>query len=101
MNVRVGVDMIVMPRFSSVMFCGNPYGSQYRTWGSFVPAGLYFPMGLFMENNCWPKAVIGGPIGSIVFVPFGTAIPELGPAQLPLRSRMGAGPPSPTGRSAG
>src|ERR1700680_5310617 len=100
MNVRFGTVVIIIPRISLVMFCGNPNGSQYRKWGSFVPAGLYSPMVLFMENNCWPKGVIGGALGSCAF-PRGTAMPELGPAQVPVRSSLGAGPPSPIARSVG
>src|SRR5882672_5015359 len=97
-KVRFGTVAIVIPRISWVMFCGKPNGSQYRECGSLVPPGLNFPIGLFRANNCWPSGVNGGTTS-----PFcrGAPEPEDGPAHVPVRSRFGAGPPSPTDLSIG
>src|SRR6185503_21295307 len=98
MNVRLGSVVMVIPRISWVMFWGKPNGSQYRECGSLVPPGLNLPIGLFRANNCLPKSVIGGTTS-----PFcrGAPEPDDGPAHVPVRSRLGAGPPSPTALSAG
>jgi hypothetical protein len=96
--VRLGDVVTVIPRISFVMFCGKPNGSQYRVCGSFVPAGLYFPIGLFRSNNCLPSGVSGGTTSGFCR---GAPEPDDGPAHVPVRSRFGAGPPSPTALSAG
>src|ERR1041384_8787056 len=95
MKVRFGIVTIVIPRFSLVMFCGKPNGSQYRAWGSLVPPGLNLPIGLFRANICCPNGVNGGAVGSALPLPLplppGTLAPESGPAHVPDRSRFGAG----------
>src|SRR5262245_53507374 len=60
-------------------------------------------MGLLCSNNCFPKAVSGGTAGGMpcCVVPAGTAAPDIGPAQVPDKSRFGAGPPFPMARSIG
>ena len=70
--------------------------------------GLYSPIGLFRANICWPNGVNGGVRLSALPLPPplpakppGTLAPDDGPAHVPVRSRFGAGPPSPTALSAG
>ena len=97
-KVRFGNVVIVIPRISWVMFCGTPNGSQYRECGSFVPPGLYLPIGLARSYNCLPSGVSGA--GTSFFC-LGAPAPDDGPAHVPVRSRFGAGPPSPVALSIG
>src|SRR5579883_1794355 len=93
-----GMVAIVSPRPSLYTFWGNPTGSQYRACGSLVPAGLYLPIGLALLSSCSPSGVSDGSSGRL---PRGTAGLEPGPAQVPVRSCFGAGPPSLAGKSLG
>src|ERR1700733_10106758 len=96
--MRLGMVPIESPLISSIESRGTPKGSQDLTVGSLVPAGLYFPIGLLASNICLPSGVSGGAGCS---AKTGTPEPESGPAQVPLRSRLGAGPPVPTALSFG
>src|ERR1700681_1459013 len=69
---------------------GNPKGSQVLTTGSFVPAGSYFCRLFRPLRSFSPDGVSGGTSAGLESA---TPAPDRGPAQLPLRSCRGAGPP--------
>src|SRR5579884_1489832 len=95
-TTRSFIVPICSPRISSIAARGKPKGSQVRKFGSFVPAGLNLPMGLFCAKSFWPMGVNEG---ASVLTLVGTPDPESGPAHEPLRSCTGAGPPVPSARS--
>src|ERR1700733_9914465 len=99
MIMRFGIVPKESPLISSSALRGTPNGSHDLTVGSLVPAGLNFPRGLLALNNCCPNGVILG--FSAPPPESGTPAPDRGPAHVPLRSRLGAGPPVPTARSEG
>src|ERR1700676_5709559 len=81
-------DMVAKesPRISKMILRGKPSGSHVRTNASLVPATWNFASGLFMLKSFCPSGVREGSS------PLSAA---MGPAQVPVKSRLGAGPPGP------